>query len=281
MEAPAPDPWSEDLIWQARRGMELGRVRCACPGRYHWLYGTMRASGVVASLKSEEPRLASILRPLVREDMRVMIGGSADPGLFCALGHILRAPAADITVVDRCGAPLELIRELAEARGLRCRTLSLDLLDLNGREQWDLILSHYTLNFIAPHARARFFSGLASALAPGGTLICAVMTGKPITHEDEPLFAAAFAARAREAWAKIGLTFEDRSELEDLLQIYAADTTAMRLIWPSADELHARLQEAGLEIRSEQTITRDWSLFGRTDGERRIDTSSIIVATRG
>jgi hypothetical protein len=281
MEAPALDPWSEDLIWQARRGMELGRAHCACPGRYHWLYGTMRASGVVASLKSEEPRLASILRPLLRGGARIMIGGSADPGLFCALGRIHRSPGADITVVDRCGAPLALIGEFAQARGLRCRTRHGDLLDLDGREQWDLILSHYTLNFIEPQSRARFSAGLAAALAPGGALVCAAMTGKPITHDEKPMLAAAFVGRSHEAWARIGLTSDDRSELEEILQIYAADTTAMRLIWPSADELHTHLSEAGLEIRSEQTITRDWSLFGRTDTERRIDTSSIIVATRG
>jgi hypothetical protein len=281
MEAPAPDPWSEDLLWQARRGMELGRANCVCPGRYHWLYGTMRASGVVASLKSEEPRLASILRPLLRKDMRIMIAGSADPGLFCALGRILRSPEADITMVDRCGAPLELIGEFAQARGLRCRTLDRDLLDLDGSERWDLILSHYTLNFIAPDRRGTFFAALASALAPGGTLVCAAMTGNRISHEDEPLLAAAFAARAREAWARMGLASDERAHLEDLLRIYAADTTAMRLIWPSSDELHARLRDARLDIESEDIIARDWSLFGRTDSERRLDTSSVIVAVRG
>jgi hypothetical protein len=280
MEAPAPDPWSEDLVWQARRALELGRAHCSCPGRYHWLYGTMRASGVVASLKSEEPRLAAILKPLLRDDMRVMIGGSADPGLFCALGRIIRSPAADITVVDRCGAPLELIREFALTRGLACRTLNRDLLDLDGREQWDLVLSHYTLNFIPPELRERFFTSLASALAPRGVLVCAAMTGNRITHDDEPRLAAAFAQRSREAWTQMGLPPSDRAALEDILQIYAADTTAMRLIWPSADELHSRLREARLEVRSEHTITRDWSLFGRTDRERRVDASAIIVAAR-
>ena len=280
MEAPAGDPWREDLVALARRGLELGRIHCACPGRYHWLYGTMRASGVVASLKSEEPRLASILKPLLRGDMRIMIAGSADPGLFCALGRILHSPAADITVVDRCGAPLELIREFAEARGLRCRTLNRDLLDVDRREQWDLILSHYTLNFVAPDRRAKFFAGLASVLAPGGVLVCAAITGKAITHDDEPPLTAAFVARSHEAWAKMGLSADDRAALEELLQIYAADTTAMRLIWPQADDVRAQLREAGFDIKSEHTVTRDWSLFGRTDTERRIDTSSIIVAAR-
>jgi SAM-dependent methyltransferase len=260
--------------------MELGRAHCTCPGRYHWLYGTMRASGVVASLKSEEPRLASILTPLLRGDMRIMIAGSADPGLFCALGRILRSPRADITIVDRCGAPLELIREFAHTRGLRCRTLNRDLLELDEGERYDLVLSHYTLNFVSPDRRAKFFEGLASVLAPGGALVCAAMTGKPITHDDEPALAAAFVARSHEAWAKLGLSLDDRAALENILQIYAADTTAMRLIWPHADELRSHLRDAGFEIRSEHIVTRDWSLFGRTETERRIDTSSIIVAVQ-
>lgn len=281
MEVPVADAWREDLVALARRGLEIGRARCACPGRYHWLYGTMRASGVVASLKSEESRLASILRPLLGDDMRIMIAGSADPGLFCALGRILRSPQADITVVDRCGAPLELIREFAQERGLRCRTLNRDLLDLDGREQWDLVLSHYTLNFVPPDRRGEFFACLASALAPGGRLVCAAMTGKAITHDDEPPLAAAFVARSHEAWTSIGLSSDDRAALEDLLQIYAADTTAMRLIWPQADEVRAHLRNAGFDIKSEHTVTRDWSLFGRTETERRIDTSAIIVAAPG
>jgi len=55
----------------------------------------------------------------------------------------------------------------------------------------------------------------------------------------------------------------------------------MRLIWPQADEVRAHLREAGFRIRGEHAVTRDWSLFGRTETERRIDTSSIIVAVRG
>src|SRR5262249_5839749 len=138
---------------------------------------------------------------LLREDMRIMIAGSADPGLFCALGRILRSPKADITIVDRCGAPLELIREFAHTRGLRCRTLNRDLLELDEGERYDLVLAHYTLNFVSPDRRAKFFEGLASVLAPGGALV----------------------ARSHEAWAKLGLSLDDRTALENVLRIYAAD----------------------------------------------------------
>jgi SAM-dependent methyltransferase len=281
MHLPTPDPWREDLLWQARRGMELGRAQCICPGRYHWLYGAMRAAGMVSSLKSEEPQLASLLAPLLRRGIRIMIGGSADPGLFCALGRISAACGADITVIDRCGAPLELIREFALERGLRCRTLHSDLMALDGREQWDLVFLHYTLNFIEPRLRGTFFAALASALAPGGVLVSAAMTGDAISCEQQSGLAAAFAARSRQALARTALADDaKRSDFEESLEIYAADTTAMRLIWPSADETRAAMRFAGLEIRSEHTITRDWSLFGRSETERRLDSSTILVAER-
>lgn len=270
------------MLWQARRGLELGRIHCTCPGQYHWLYGAMRASGVVASLKSEETRLASLLAPLLRSGSRILIGGSADPGLFCAVGRITASPNADITILDRCGAPLELIREFAQAKGLRCRTLNSDLLAHDRNGQWDLVFLHYTLNFIEPALRGRFFETVASALAPGGVLVCAAMTGKPISPGEQRELAAAFAARAREALARTDLAPDAKEpEFDRLLQVYAADTTAMRLIWPSAEELRALLHGVGLHIRNEDTITRDWSLFGRTDTGRRIDTSSIIIAGRG
>ena len=281
LESRTPDPWSEDLIWQARRGMELGPIHCACPGLYHWLYGAMRASGVVASLKSEQARLASLLTPLLGGRSRIMIGGSADPGLFCAIGRMSGSLDTDITVIDRCAAPLALIREFAQPRGLRCQTLQSDLLALEADERWDLVFVHYTLNFVEPRLRGRFFETLASSLAPGGVLVLAAITGEPITRDQQSGLAAAFAAQARQALARTALADDAQTpEFRQLLQIYSADTTAMRLIWPGAEELRSLIGDAGLKILTEDTITRDWSLFGQTESGRRIDTSSIIVATR-
>ena len=241
----------------------------------------MRASGVVASLKSEQQRLASLLTPLLSGRSRLMIGGSADPGLFCAVGRMSGSPETDITIVDRCAAPLALIREFAQGRDLRCSTLQRDLLALDGARHWDLVFLHYTFNFIAPPMRRRFLQAITSSLAPGGILVFAAMTGEPITTEQQTELAAAYVDRANEALAKTALADKAQTaEFQRLLQIFAADTTAMRLIWTKADELHALIREAGLEVRHEDTIVRDWSLFGRTETARRIDTSSIIVAAR-
>ena len=66
---------------------------------------------------------------------------------------------------------------------MACRTLNLDLLDLDGSEQWDQIVLHYTPDFVAADIRARFFRSLALSLAPGGTLVCAAMTGTRFTGD--------------------------------------------------------------------------------------------------
>ena len=131
--------WNEDLHWQARRGMELGHAYCTCEGHYHSLWGALRIAGVNNSLKGEEPLLASLVLPFLRDDARVMIGGSADPGVLCAIGRIYAPRMPAMTIIDRCKAPLALIREFVEGKGLECRTLNLDLLDLDEREQWDQI----------------------------------------------------------------------------------------------------------------------------------------------
>jgi hypothetical protein len=58
--------------------------------------------------------------------------------------------------VDRCNAPLALIAEFAASRNVSCRTLNADLLAIDGREQWDNILLHYTPDFVDTASRRGF-----------------------------------------------------------------------------------------------------------------------------
>jgi hypothetical protein len=163
--------WSEDLIWQAVRGTELGRKFCTCEGYYHCLWGPLRASGAMKGLSSEEQILSGVMTPFIRQDARVLIGGSADAGVLCSLGRIYGQVKAAFTVVDKCRSPLELIREFAAAKQVLCRTLNVDILEIDGRESWDQIVLHYTANFVDADHREKFLAGVARVLEPGGTLI--------------------------------------------------------------------------------------------------------------
>jgi SAM-dependent methyltransferase len=273
-------PWSEDLLWQAQRGMELGRAFCTCEGRYHWSYGILRAAGVTSSLRIEEPMLASLMSPLIGHRARVMIGGSADPGLLCVVGRFSAAQQPRITIVDRCRAPLALIEEFAASRMLDSRTLQADLLGFEGRGQWDNILLHYTPDFVAAGSRPRFFDSLAASLAPGGTLVCVSMFGPKVPADRKCDLKSALRTYTLNALRQSPLATQEREpEFDRMLDDYTEACALRRLNYPASNELRDLLRQSAFRIVTEQLTPRKRRFF-EIDPTAEPDTSSIIIATR-
>mgnify|MGYP001604739152 CR=1 FL=1 len=77
-------------------------------------------------------------------------------------------------------------------RHLTCTTLRADLLDLAEAARWDVVLVNYTLQYVAASERPAALKHLASALVPGGTLICVAKTGT--------LLSPSQAAESQSAW---------------------------------------------------------------------------------
>ena len=272
----AHERWTEDLPAQARLALAVGRTLCACEGHYHALWGSLRAADVANSLKREEPRLASLIAPFVRDGARVMIGGSADPGVLCAIGRIYAPKMPAITIMDRCKAPLELISAFTAAKGLACRTVNFDLLDLDGSEQWDQIVLHYTPDFLAPQIHRRLFRRLAQSLAPEGVLIFAAMTGVQVSGDHLQTLGSVYfdyGLRAIQNSALADLA-EDPAFL-DMLKSYAARWGERRLNLPTIEQLRDSLQSAGLRIANEHSSPRRHRVVG---GATLVDSTSIIVA---
>ena len=271
-----PARWTEDLVWQARRAFAVGNALCTCEGNYHTLWGSLRAAEVANSLKAEEPLLASLIAPLIRGDVRVMIGGAADPGVLCVIGRIHAPRRPLMTVIDRCAAPLEIIREFTTAKGLACRTVNLNLLDLDGREQWEQIVLHYTSEFVETHLHGRFFKCLARSLARQGTLVCAAMTGTRVAggHDHE----------LGDIYFDYCLKALKDSPLADLAEVpgfaqslrsYSARWGLQKANLPTSDELRDSIRASGLRILSENHTPRRRRFAG---GAAIIDSSSLIVA---
>ena len=269
-------PWSEDLAAQAHRAQELGSTLCACDGHYHMVWGLLRLSGFYSTMKGEAPVLAELMTPFLRDDMRVMIGGSADPGVLCGIGRIHAPRMPSFTVIDRCPAPLALIDEFASAKGIDCRTRHIDLLDLDETERWDQIVLHYTADFMAAHMRSRLFRNLARSLAPGGTLICATMTGAALPAERRPEVEAAYIARVmahvKDSPAAV---YACTPEFEQKLAVYAACRTIRRLSLPTPELICELVQDAGLRLLQTHKTER---AVRRHAGMDVVDSSSIIVA---
>ena len=269
-------PWSEDLAEQARRGQELGSALCVCDGYYHTLWGSLRVAGVNNTMKGEASILAELMAPFMRDGMQVMIGGSADPGVLCSIGRIYAPRMPSFTVIDRCRAPLALIDEFSSAKGVVCRTRQIDLLDLDGMEQWDQIVLHYTADFMEAHLRSRLFRNLARSLVSGGTLICATMTGASPPADRRPEMEAAYIARAMALLTESPMAaYAGTPEFEQKLRAYAACRTIRRLSLPTAELICDLVRDAGLRVLQTHKTERARRSHAGMDV---IDTSSIIIA---
>jgi hypothetical protein len=98
--------WSEDVRALGERGTALGQKLCTCDYPYHALWGLLRVSGVTGSLRYEEDALAPVLLARIKDGTRILIAGSADTGTACAVGRASGNTQPEITIVDRCPAPL-------------------------------------------------------------------------------------------------------------------------------------------------------------------------------
>lgn len=272
------ETWSENLPAQARRALAVGRLLCVCDGHYHTVWGTLRASGASNSLKSEEPLLMSLIKPYVRDGARVMIGGAADPGVLCAMGRIYAPVMPALTVVDRCEASLELVRQFAATKSLACRTLRFNLLDLDDSEQWDQIVLHYTPDFLDPPLRGRFFKALAPALRPGGTVVCAAMTATDVIGEREhELGGVYYDYTLRKVMNGPMVDIAAAAEFQDMLRAYSVRWGQRRTNLPSHEQLTAAMRGAGLSILSENSAPRQHRIIG---GATLVDSCSIIIARK-
>jgi len=270
--------WSEDLLSQARQAFAIGHALCTCKGKYHALWGGLRAANVSNSLKAEEPLLAALMGPFIRDGARVMIGGAADPGVPSVVGRIYAPNRPVMTVIDRCRAPLTSIRDFAAGKGIRCRTVHRDLLDLDGNEQWDQIVLHYTPDFVGPHCRARFFRALAQSLVSGGTLVCAAMTGTSVTGDLSQELADVYFNYSRKALDESPLSdLPSNPEFIPILRAYADAWGRRRANLITGEELRGSIIAAGLSILSESTFPRRKRFVGEA---AIVDSNSFFVAGR-
>lgn len=276
------EKWTEDLLWQASRGRALGHELCNCEGHYHTLWGALRACESVDSLQSEEPIFSPVISPFVKDESRLLIAGSADPGILCTLGRIAGSRQPNFTIVDKCEAPLALIEEFSAMRGAPCDTLHADILELDGCKVWDFIFVHYTHAFVAPSHQKRFFGALARSLAPGGTLACFTKANtrtEDITGQDynRAWFTQSYNSLRESEFG----SYWSKEELDEMLRAYVAAGAVRRRNFLTVEDIAKGLEATGLKVcveyftkdkeRSEENVAR-YASYG---------SSPLILATAG
>jgi hypothetical protein len=175
-------------------------------------------------------------------------------------------------VLDRCPAPLTLVEDFAAERNISCRTLLSDLSSYSEESRWDIVIAHFTFQFISPEERFNVLERLTRSLVPGGTLIC--------VNKEVPRISAADAAEAAEAWyqkawRKVqaeGLESALPAPLSEQVLRRAAEGRVRRLmaISPVA-ELAEGMRRAGLVFIGENFV-------GTTHAPAQAAESCIILA---
>ena len=265
--------WDDDPRAQAAWAVTIARELCTCDYPYHVSWPLLRAAGVFGTHRPREDEVLShVLVPLIRDGVRIMIAGSADTATLCTIGRMAGDRKVDFTVLDRCPAPLKLIEEFAAERRIRCRTLRADLTTYADESCWDIVLAHYTFQFITPRERSNVLRRLSRSLAPGGTLICVDKEVPRISAED-----ASDAAEVwyQEAWRKIrdeGFELAFPELLVDQLVRQAAEgRIRRRMAMASIAQLIEEICSAGLVLVEEGHARRPCARGPAAD-------SSIILA---
>jgi trans-aconitate methyltransferase len=209
------------------------------------------------------------------EGTRILIAGSADTATLCTVGRMAGDRKAQFTVLDRCPAPLKVIEEFAARRHIPCRTQRADLTTYDEENRWDIILVHYTFQFIPPEERFNVLQRLSRALVPGGTLVCVDKEVPRISVADAPDAAEAW---FQKAWRKIqaeGLGSALPAALYDQLLHQAAEgRTLRRVTIPSLHLLVDGMRRAGLVLVAEDLVG---SLLASGPAA---DSSIILAASR-
>lgn len=265
--------WEDDPRAQAARAVAIARELCTCNYPYHILWPLLRAAGIKGTLRpAEDQVLASLLVPLMSDGARILIAGSADTATLCTIGRMAGDRKLDFTVLDRCPAPLKLIEEFAAERQIPCGTQLADLTTYSEENRWDIVLAHYTFQFIVPEERFNVLQRLSRSLVPGGTLVCVDKEVPRISVADAPGAADAW---FQKAWRKLqaeGLGTALPAALYDQLLHQAAEgRTLRRVTIPSLSHLVEGMRRAGLVLVEED-------LVGSTHARAPAADSSIILA---
>ena len=174
----------ERLEGLAAQAYELSGQLCGSCRDLHALWPYIRLSRSSTGVEDEGSELELALRSLISGGLRnILIAGSADTGLFALVARAGADHGANIVVLDICGTPLELCRRLAKQWSMPIDTVRQDLRELDVSQQFDLVLVHGTLHFIAAEGRLNALIRIRNALRPEGRLVLLFNTSKPSAVE--------------------------------------------------------------------------------------------------
>jgi hypothetical protein len=267
----------EDLKKQAHDAFQLSASLCGACRPYHAVYPYMRLAGRKRGVDADREVLEPLLARFVSEGARrILIAGSADPGVLALVLAAAAPHPVAITVVDLCPTPLAVCRTLAQRHGIRLETQAACVSQMELAREYDLLVAHSVLNFVATALHGAVLERFAKALAPGGSL---VMT-TTVSSNLPPVDAAALSSDVLAGLAAGGIELPvAEAEFRVLLAGYAAVQATRNSPASTAEELVGSLAQHRLEVTS---VTPKARMVGYTASGTCVDHASpgVLVTAR-
>ncbi|WP_340644187.1 class I SAM-dependent methyltransferase [Phenylobacterium sp.] len=217
----------DDLVGLAQAAWRHGERHCVDCGGYHQAWGILRAAGLHGGLGADETDLAPRLAAALSPGARVLVAGSADPGILDFVVRTAAGTPLDILVADLCATPLSVIGDLKPYPGMTVRTQQVDLAELDHLDSWDVIVSHSMLPHVPAELRIEVLKRLRRALAPRGRLVFVARTFQAAVRDSAAEEKAAWAQQTFSRVASSGIPMPaSLAEIEALIHRYSVKRRA-------------------------------------------------------
>jgi methyltransferase family protein len=223
---------------------------------YHGNWELLKSLGVVTTSGVHATELGALLELALDERTsvpRILLSGSTDATLLQILALTCgdSGRRADITAVDICATPLELMNRYARNNKLRFSSVRADILEHCPETNYDIIFTHAFMGNFGEAGRARLVRKWASMLSEGGT----VVTAQRVRPPDSPPVVRFSADQSRDF---VSAALEAAAQVEelqpsDLARVEAAATAFTEHFMSYAITSKAALErlflDAGLTFR--------------------------------
>lgn len=248
---PNQERFHEDLPQLAVENFAIANRTCQSCGHMHALWPYIRLARASTGIEGASSDLDRILHELIAEGHRkVLIAGSQDTGLMALVARAAGSGAVEITVLDRCATPLESCRRLAQVWSLPIETTQRDLMHLEVKNRFDIVLVHQTLHYIPLDRRVDVLVRLRQALRPGGVLVMMFNIGNRLVGKLASEGRNHYASWVIEELQHLGVPLpEEHEAFAARLSVHAANRENREGAYSQPKEVQELLAQSGFDVR--------------------------------
>ena len=142
---------------------------------YHGSWHLLKALGIVSTSAIHETNIARLLESAIEDHAtpRILLAGSTDESLLRIVRKVCHGMSVDaeITALDICRTPLQFMQLYAHRKQFELKTVQADILEFDGADAFDVILTHAFMGYFDDVERQRLVRRWKTLLDTHGKIV--------------------------------------------------------------------------------------------------------------